>query len=288
VKETLRAYYWLTKPGIIYGNAISAIAGFLLAAHGEIDIWLLVATLVGISLVIGAACVFNNFIDRGIDTKMARTKSRALATGAIKGSQALSFGTFLGLAGFTILGVCTNWLTVLLGGVAVLVYVALYGYSKRRWPAGTLVGSIAGALPPVGGYTAVSGQLDTGALLLFLIITIWQMPHFYAIAIYRLKDYKAAGLPVLPAKKGVARTRQSIIAYSAAFTIVAPLLTVFGYTSYFYFGVVLVLGILWLCLGLRAYKITDEVQWARKMFFFSLIVMTGWSAATALDATFLG
>lgn len=270
----LKQYYWLTKPGIIYGNAINTLAGFFLATvvAWKFDGWLLVATVIGTSLVIGSGCVFNNYLDRSIDKKMARTKKRALPTGKISVRNALVFGAFLGLAGFATLALFVNWLVVLIGVIGYIDYIILYGYAKRKSVHGTLVGSISGSMPPVAGYCAVTGTFDTGALLLFLLLTAWQMPHFYSIAMYRHKDYKAAGIPVLPVVKGMQHTKVQILAYIVIFTAATLLLTPFGYTGWFYFVVMAALGLAWLRLALKGFKAADDVSWARKMFGFSLIV----------------
>jgi protoheme IX farnesyltransferase len=286
MQQTIKAYYRLTKPGIIYGNVISSIAGFLLASQGHVNWRLLLATLAGISLVIASACVFNNYIDQGLDVKMARTKQRALVTGQIHGPQALLYATALGLLGFAVLVVYTNALTVYLGVLAIFVYVVLYGWAKRHTVHGTIVGSVAGALPPAAGYTAVSGQFDTGAWLLFLIMTFWQIPHFYAIALYRLKDYANAGLPVLPVKRGIAAAKRQIVGYIVAYLAVASSLTVFGYTSSAYLIIMIVLGLSWLWLALKQYRTAEPARWARRLFFFSLLVMLGWSATISIDSFF--
>jgi protoheme IX farnesyltransferase len=146
--------------------------------------------------------------------------------------------------------------------------------TKRRTKFGTLVGAISGATPPVVGYVAVANRLDAGAIILFLILCLWQMPHFFAIAIYRLKDYTSASVPVYPVKEGILSTKKQILYYIAAFIIAASLLTFFGYTSYAYLGVVVLLGTLWLSLGIKGFRADDDKFWARKMFFASLLVLT--------------
>ncbi|MDE2589744.1 MAG: heme o synthase, partial [Patescibacteria group bacterium] len=201
--QAIKTYYLLTKPGIIYGNTITTVAGFLLASQGKIYFGLFMATLFGVSFVIASACVINNYLDRKIDKKMARTQKRALVTHAISPSHALVFATILGILGFLDLVVFTNGITFMIGLIGYIDYIVLYGLSKRKSIYGTLVGSISGATPIAAGYTAVTNRFDIAALLLFLIMVFWQMPHFYAIAIYRLKDYVAAGIPVLPAKKSM-------------------------------------------------------------------------------------
>lgn len=283
MKHKLRTYYYLTKPGIIRGNLFAATAGFLLASKGDIDPWLLLAMWAGTSLVIAAGCVFNNYIDRGIDKKMKRTKKRALVTGDISGRTALVYGTVLGLAGLTTLAVWVNWLTFGLGLLGLFFYVVVYGIAKRKTVHGTVVGSISGALPPAAGYVAVSNQLDMGALLLFLILVCWQMPHFYAIAMFRHKEYAAACLPVLPVVKGMRAAKIQILAYIAAFIVTSMLLPVYGYTGVTYTVIVGLIGLAWLTKGVAGFSAEDDIKWARSMFFFSLSVMMIFSLSIALD-----
>lgn len=272
-----KTYYRLTKPGIIYGNILTAAAGFMLASKGHIDFVRLLSTLGGMSLVIASACVFNNYIDRGIDQKMARTKRRALVAGKIRGRDALIFASIIGVVGFMILALHVNWLVFAIGMVAFVDYVVLYGWAKRHTVHGTLVGAISGSAPVVAGYCAVTDRLDTGALILFLILACWQMPHFYAIAMYRFDDYKAAGLPVLPVKKGLQAAKIQIIAYVVAFILACAALTVFGYAGYSYLVVITLLNLGWLYLGLQGFKTPDDKRWARKMFFYSLLIILGLS-----------
>lgn len=278
----IRTYYQLTKPGIIYGNALTAAAGFLLASKGHVNLRLLLATVAGTSLVIASACVFNNYIDRGIDKKMARTSKRALVKGLVKAQNAIIYAVLLGLAGFVLLALYTNLLVVCIGLAALFDYVVLYGVGKRRSVHGTLVGSIAGAAPVVAGYCAVTDRLDGGALILFLILAAWQMPHFYAIATYRFNDYKAAGLPVLPVKKGMRQTKLQILFYIVAFIAANALLSVFGYTGYVYLVVMTALGLAWLWLGSQGFRTTDDKLWARKMFLFSLVIILSLSVMLAV------
>ncbi len=282
----LKKYYALTKPGIIYGNILTATAGFLLAAalKDKYDLGLLLAVLTGTALVIASGCVFNNFIDRGIDAKMARTKKRALVTQAISGRQALLYAGALGVLGFTILAALTNATTVIVGLVGFLDYVVLYSIFKRRSLYGTLVGSISGATPLVAGYTAVVGTFDWSALILFLIMAVWQMPHFYAIATYRHDDYAAADLPVLPVKLGAATATRHIVAYMVAFLVTVPLLSVFGYTGYIYAIVMTLVALWWLRLGLQGFRAKDSKKWARKVFFRSLLVLLSLSVMISIGA----
>lgn len=280
----LKEYYKLTKPGIIRGNVLAAAAGFLLAARGEIDGWLLLATLAGTSLVIASACVFNNYIDRNIDMQMARTRERALVTGRISGVKAILFGAVLGIVGFGLLTMYTNGLTVLLGLIAFVFYVIIYGIGKRKTVHGTLIGTIPGALPPVAGYTAVTNELDSVAALLFLILVFWQMPHFYAIGMYRQKDYAAAALPILPVKKGFGATKLQMLLYVIGFICVSLLLVAMGYAGYTYATIMLLLGLGWLRLARGGFEAVDSIKWAKQMFGYSLLVLLVFCVCISLEA----
>jgi protoheme IX farnesyltransferase len=280
-----KTYYNLTKPGIIYGNIISTVAGFLLASRGHFSVQLFLATLIGISLVIASACVFNNIADSDIDDRMARTRNRALVTGTVSKQSAAIFGMILLLLGALALYYYTNRLALFVALIGFVVYVFVYTPLKRQSIHATLVGSIAGAVPPVVGYTAVTNRFDLGALLLFAILVVWQMPHFYAIAIRRLDDYAAAGIPVLPVKKGVAITKIQVIIYIILFLAATISLRVFKFTHDFYLGVMLVVGLYWLWMAVQGFKKNiDNKAWARKMFLFSLVILLVFSITVSIDA----
>jgi protoheme IX farnesyltransferase len=281
--KTVLTYYRLTKPGIIRGNAITAIAGFLLAAKGHIDPWVFIGMLVGISLVIASGCVFNNFLDRRIDAVMARTKKRAIPSGQVSVRAAIIYASVLGLLGIGALQVSTNPLTVFLAVFGLFAYVVLYGYAKRKTVYGTLVGSISGAIPVVVGYCAVTGRFDTGAIILFAILVVWQMPHFYAIAIYGLKDYEAAGIPVLPSVSGLRVTKIHMVSYIAAFIPVVALLSFYGITGFSYLVVTVALAVTWLVLAFRGFSAASDKAWAGQLFRFSLIVLSVFSIMISIN-----
>jgi heme o synthase len=282
----IKAYYYLTKPGIIYGNVLTATAGFFLATNRTLlNPFLLIATLLGTGCIIAAsACVFNNYIDRDIDKKMIRTQKRALVTGKISEKNAIIFGIILGTLGIGILFLFVNVLTALVGIVGFIFYVFIYGYAKRTSDVGTLIGTIPGATPPLAGYTAVINQLDIAALLLFLILVFWQMPHFYAIAIYRLIDYKAANIPVLPLTKGLFLTKIHMCVYTLAFFVACVLLYVFGYTGRVYVSVMTIVCFYWLFLCSKGFYTHENTKWAKKVFQFSLIVILVFSLLLSTNA----
>lgn len=272
--SALKTYGSLTKPGIILGNVITAAGGFVLASKGHYDFSLLSVTLIALSLIIASACVFNNYIDRDFDEKMTRTQHRALVRRLISQKQAVIFAIFLGGLGISFFAMFINFLTLAIVCFGFFVYIVLYSFAKYRSTHATLIGSIAGATPPVVGYCAVSNQFDVGALLFFTMVALWQMPHFFAIAIYRLEDYARASIPVLPVKKGIYITRIQMLFYISAFIVVSSLLTFLNYTGLIYLFMTAVLGTIWLLLCIQGFNSDQDQQWARKMFFFSLIVIT--------------
>lgn len=267
-------YYLLTKPGIIIGNLITVAAGFLLASKGSIHMALFLATLLGLTFIMASACVFNNYIDRHIDGKMNRTKNRPLVQGSISRSQAILFALFLGILGNVILFFYTNLLTIAVADIGFFVYVVLYSLWKCRTIYGTAIGSIAGAVPPVVGYCAASNHFDLGALILFIMMVLWQMPHFFAIALFHFEDYVAAGIPVLPVQRGILRTKIHMFLYILSFIFVAMLLTFFHYTGYIYLIVTTIASLSWLWLCTKGFKSQNDQVWGSQMFRFSLLVIT--------------
>ncbi|MEH6492669.1 heme o synthase [Halopseudomonas sp.] len=281
----LKRYLLITKPGIIFGNLIAVAGGYFLAAQGQIDLTLLLATVIGLSLVVASGCVMNNCIDRDIDRHMQRTQGRVLVTGQISLRAAMTHGVLLGLIGFGILWWFTNPVATLLAAFGFIIYVGFYSlWLKRTSVYGTLVGSLSGAMPPVVGYCAVTGQFDTGAALLLLIFCLWQMPHSYAIAIFRFDDYSAAGIPVLPVKQGIKVAKQHIVWYIVAFAGAALMLALSGFAGYGYLVIALLVSIWWLLIALSGYKQeVDDRVWARKLFGFSIIAITALSVMMSID-----
>jgi protoheme IX farnesyltransferase len=268
-----RDYYVLTKPGIIYGNALPAIAGFIFASQSGFSVLRLLAVVIGQSFIIAAGCISNNYQDRTIDAHMQRTKKRALVTGAIPAARALLIAACLLVIGAVTLAVFVNMLTLWIGLVGFVSYVFLYGATKRRGPYGTLVGSIAGATPPVAGYTAVTGRLDLTALSLFMILVTWQMPHFYAIAMRRKDQYAAAGIPVLSIRKSARIVKLRIMAYIVAFGVAGISLGLTKHVGFIYSLVLVSITLLWLYKGARSYGV-ENTAWAKGMFLFSLVVLS--------------
>ncbi|MDB6367175.1 heme o synthase [Photorhabdus bodei] len=280
----IKQYLQVTKPGIIFGNLISVIGGFLLASKGVIDYPLFISTLLGVSLVVASGCVFNNYIDRDIDRIMERTKNRVLVKGLIDPKISLIYASILGIAGIVLLYAAANALAMQLAIIGFVIYVGVYSlYMKRKSVYGTLIGSLSGAAPPVIGYCAVTGQFDTGALILLLIFSLWQMPHSYAIAIFRFKDYQAANIPVLPVIKGISVAKNHIILYILAFMIATLMLAISGYAGYKYLVVAAAVSVWWLGMALSGYKTDNDRIWARKLFIFSIVAITSLSVMMSID-----
>jgi len=283
VERHSRSYLQLIKPGITLSNTISGVAGFFLAASFIAFNWVtFVGAIGGIAFIIASACVMNNILDRDIDKRMKRTAKRDVASGVISIPKALVFGIVLGLIGFGLLGFLTNALTVLLGVVAYVWYVAIYGIAKRTTAYSTLIGGVAGALPPVAGYTALTGTIDAGAIILFLILFFWQMPHFYAIAMFRRGDYASAHLPVWSVKYGMKSSKVQILIFTIIFAIVFALPTFYGYTGIIYLVGSVLLSAYWLFKGISLYSKVDDIKWARQMFGVSLLVMLSMSLLIAV------
>lgn len=280
-----RRYWSVTKPGIIMGNFISVAGGFLLASKGDVDLWLMTATLIGLSLVIASGCAINNVIDRDIDIKMARTRTRVTVTGEMSALAALCHGVVLGVIGFGLLIAYTTSAAVFFAVFGYVIYVGVYSlYMKRNSIYGTFIGSLSGAVPPVVGYCAVTGRFDMEALILLVMFSLWQMPHSYAIAIFRFKDYQAANIPVLPVAKGIDKAKRHIVLYIAIYALVVMLLPIGGYTGAAFMAVACTTSFWWLLMALRGYRRDiDVIGWARQVFGFSIVNITALSIAMAMD-----
>lgn len=256
----------------MYGNVLTAVAGFFLAARGNVDWALFLETIAGITLVVSSACALNNYLDRDIDRQMERTKARPSVTGTVSVTGTIVYVIVLGLLGFAILTYWTNWFVVAVGVVGFVTYVWFYGaWSKRTSIHGTLVGAISGAMPIVGGYAAVRGGIDAGMVIVFLIMFFWQFPEFYSIAIYRRSEYATAHIPVMAVVKGVRSSVIQIYIYTILYVLSTLALTFTGTTGLVYFIVMAVFGCHWTWFAMKGLRAGSHEKWARKMFRFSMI-----------------
>jgi len=274
VERHTRSYLRLIKPGITVSNTLAGIAGFCLAASVVGWNWLaFMGVVCGIALIIASACVVNNILDRDIDTRMKRTATREVASGVISVPVAAVFAACVGAIGFVLLCVATNGLTLVLGGIAYIWYVVIYGIAKRTTALSTIIGGVAGALPPVAGYTALTGSIDITALLLFWVLFFWQLPHFYAIAMFRRDDYASAKLPVWSVRYGMKSAKFQLFVTVVLYAVSTALLGLYSSLGVTYFAVSTGLSVYWVYKGVVLYKKSDDVAWAKAMFGVSLLVL---------------
>lgn len=285
---TWRDFVTLAKPGILRSNAIAVFAGFWLASHWNVNYGLLIWTLIGSLLVMASSCVFNNYFDRDMDTKMERTKKRALPTGKLSPSVVLSYAIILGILGNMTLFVFSGWLAGVFGIVGMLVYVVIYTlWLKRTSTWSTSVGAISGAMPPVIGYVAASGSVDLGAVLLFAMLFLWQPPHFWALGIRRTEEYRAAGFPLLPVVKGIPRTKLQMLPYIALLIPIPILMYVYDFTGIWFLIIGEILSVLWLFMAIKGFRSQDNDTWAKRVFIFSINYLTILLIVIVLDTTWL-
>lgn len=266
----------LIKIGIVNSNLVTAFTGLWLAfqfsnRHFLDELDLMVYTLFGAALIIAGSAAMNNFIDRDIDPIMSRTKSRPTVTGRFKPSAVLSIAL-----SFLVVGEILLFMASVSAGVwglaGIISYVVLYTmWSKRKHVSNTIVGSISGAIPPVIGWAAVEPSLGWGAAALFLIMFAWQPPHFYALAMKRTEEYRAAGIPMLPVIKGFAHTKRSMLLWVLVLFPLPFLLMQLG-TGFLVLATALNIG--WLVLAIKGFKAEDDLKWAKGMFIYSLNYMT--------------
>jgi heme o synthase len=272
---TWRDFVNLAKPGIIFSNLITAFGGFWIAARWDVNWYLLIYAMIGTALVMGSGCVLNNYLDREMDTKMTRTKNRALPTGKLQPNVVLWYGIILGIIGTSVLWFLVNPLSALFGLLGLFVYVWIYtAWFKRTSIWSTFVGAISGAVPPVIGYVAVANQVDMGAAILFAILFLWQPPHFWALGIRRMEEYRAAGFPLLPVVRGSFITKISMVRYVVLLVPTSALLYLYGYVGIIYLIAAVVMGIVWAWMCVAGFRAKDEEAWAKKTFIFSINYLT--------------
>ena len=268
----IRDYVRLTKPGVLLGNLLTGVAGYFLASANYGYNWSeFFGVTIGMTLVVGGACALNNYLDRDIDIKMERTKTRPSVAGGLSPVGMQLFAWVLFIVGVAVLVATTNVLTVAIGVTGFVVYVWFYGaWTKRTSVHGTAVGAISGALPIAGGYAAASGVCDSGIIIAFFIMFFWQFPEFFSIAIYRMKEYKAAKIPLMPIVHGVDNTILQIFIFTTCYVISTLVLTLIGITGWVYFFIMLIAGILWIRIAYEGLHTKNHDKWARKMFKYSM------------------
>ncbi|MAT49708.1 MAG: protoheme IX farnesyltransferase [Porticoccaceae bacterium] len=238
-----RDYLELTKPNVVALMILTALIGMFLAVPGMVPLDVLLWGNLGIALCAGSAATVNHLVDRHVDTKMARTFNRPVATGRVAPLNAILFATVLGVAGLAVLIVFINALTAWLTLASLVGYAVIYTlFLKRATPQNIVIGGLAGAAPPLLGWTAVTGEVHGYALLLVLIIFAWTPPHFWALAVHRKEEYAKAKVPMLPVTHGDRYTRLHILLYTIIMVVVSVLPFVTGMSGWLYLLGALVLG----------------------------------------------
>ncbi|MBK8750716.1 MAG: protoheme IX farnesyltransferase [Candidatus Competibacteraceae bacterium] len=278
-----RDYLELTKPKVVALITFTAIVGMLLATPGMVPWEILLFGSLGIALMAGSAAAINHLVDQRVDALMARTCRRPLPSGHLETGQVLGFALVIGGLGFVLLLTFTNPLTAILTFTALIGYAVVYTlFLKRATPQNIVIGGAAGAAPPLLGWIAVTGHIDPGALLLFLIIYVWTPPHFWALAIHRRHDYANANIPMLPVTHGVAFTRLHILLYTILLFLITLLPFLTGMSGWIYLIGAVGLGLRFLSYATRLYATGDD-RLAMPAFSFSIVYLFGLFAALMLD-----
>ena len=269
----VREYLQLTKPRVVALLVFCAVIGMFLAVPGVPPWRALVFGTLGIWMASGSAAAFNHLIDERIDKLMARTARRPLATGALSVRQVLAFAVLLGVASMLVLALLVNLLTAVLTFGGLIGYALVYtAYLKRATPQNIVIGGLAGAIPPVLGWTAVTGELHAFALQLCLIIFVWTPPHFWALAIFRRDDYARAQVPMLPVTHGVVYTRWHVLFYTVLLVLVTLLPAITGYTGLVYLGGAIVLDAVFLYYAIRLLNPPDDF-FPMRVFNYSIVYL---------------
>ncbi|MBN9430411.1 MAG: heme o synthase [Burkholderiales bacterium] len=276
-------YLALTKPRIVMLAAFCALIGMLLAADSFVPWQVLVFGVVGISLLAGAGFAFNCLIERGIDARMARTRARPMARGEVPLGGAIMFASVLGVAGAALLyryvNPLTMWLTLATFVGYSLVYTVVL---KPATPQNIVIGGASGAMPPLLGWAAVANEVSAQALVLFLIVFVWTPPHFWALALYRVEDYRKSGLPMLPVTHGAEFTRLSVFLYTLLLVATTLLPYMIRMSGLFYLACALVLGAMFLLYAFRLWRAYSDLL-ARKTFGFSIFYLAALFGALLID-----
>lgn len=273
LKSKFMDYLELTKPRVTFMVLISVVAGFYLGAQGSVNALLLLNTLFGTWLVAGGTNALNQLIESDIDALMKRTKNRPIPSDRLSKSQVTVFATVISLVGLTYLGLFANLLTAGLAALTLTTYVFLYTPLKTKTSLSTIIGAIPGALPVMGGWAAIRGDLGSGAWALFFILFFWQLPHFLAIAWLYKEDYARGGFPVLPVLDAEGDlTGRQIILNCLALLSVSLLPTLMGLTGLVYFVGALVLGFAFLTSGIRL-AMQKSNRHARQLLHASIIYL---------------
>lgn len=282
-RSRVRDFRELTKPRMNFLVLVTTLVGCYMSVRGWGDGGRVIATLLGTALMAAGASVLNQVIERKFDALMPRTANRPLPAGRVRPAEAWVFGLVLAAGGMAVLAALVNPLTALLGAITVTTYLLLYTPAKRRTTLCTLIGAIPGAIPAVMGVTAMDGAITAPAAALFGILFVWQMPHFFAIAILYRDDYASGGFRMLPViDEGARVTTRQIVLYSLALIPMTLLPFMLGMAGWIYLAVAVILGIVFCCFGIN-YASNQGRAAARHLFLASIVYLPGILTSMALD-----
>src|SRR5210317_843811 len=281
-------YYELTKPRVVMLIVFTAIVGMFVSVPGWPGATALVLGTLGIGLAASSAAVFNHVLDARIDIQMMRTRGRPLPQGKLTQKSALAFATVLCIISMLMLALLVNPLTAILTFVSLIGYAVVYtAWLKRATPQNIVIGGAAGAAPPILGWTAVTNEIEAGALLMFLIVFVWTPPHFWALAIARKEEYAKVDIPMLPVTHGDAFTRLHILLYTILLVLVTILPYLIGMSGLIYLSIALVLDAIFMRFAIRLYRRPEELELPMRMFKFSINYLGVLFAALLIDHYFL-
>jgi heme o synthase len=276
----------LMKPRVMSLVVFTALTGLVLAP-GNMHPALAAIALICIAVGAGASGALNMWFDADIDACMQRTASRPIPRGLVTADEALTFGVVLAVGSVVTLGVLVNWVAAALLALTIAFYLFVYTmWLKRRTPQNIVIGGAAGAFPPMVGWAAAAGSVSVESIVLFLIIFMWTPPHFWALALYRSRDYERAGVPMLPVVAGPDETRKQIVIYAALLVPLALVPSLMGFGGPLYTLAAIILGAFFLALALNVYRIRDGRagdRAARQLFAFSILYLFGLFAALLIE-----
>jgi protoheme IX farnesyltransferase len=287
MEPSVSDFIQLMKPRVMALVVFTALAA-MLAAPGPIHPVLGVIAIISIAIGAGASGALNMWYDADIDAHMARTAARPLPRGRVTADEALSFGGVLAVGSVVTLGVLVNWIAGALLALTIAFYIFVYTmWLKRRTPQNIVIGGAAGAFPPMIGWAAVTGDISMQSLLLFMIIFMWTPPHFWALALYRCRDYERVGVPMLPVVAGPQETRRQILIYSILLVPLAVVPYFVGLGGIAYLALSIILGAVFLALAVRVYLTREGREAdaaARRLFLFSILYLYGLFATLFVEA----
>jgi protoheme IX farnesyltransferase len=283
-----RDYFELTKPRVVMLIVFTAVVGMFLAVPGWPGASAMLFGTIGIGMAASAAAVFNHVLDSRIDIHMLRTRGRPLPEGRVSEANALTFASATSVMSMIILWFLVNPLTAILTFASLIGYAVIYTvFLKRATPQNIVIGGAAGAAPPVLGWTAVTGEITSSALLLFLIIFVWTPPHFWALAIARKDEYAKVGIPMLPVTHGEEYTRLHILLYTILLVVITVIPYLTGMSGLIYLAAAIGLGVVFLNYAIRMVRDRDDVELPMRTFKFSITYLAILFAALLVDHYFL-